>query len=168
MNTFFEHCISLMAWDIDLNKPMPIGHQYSCHLIHRRASKKHSACSVSGLSYALGRMITYLAIGIFVVAGVLSIPFISNFLQQYINRLLGPIFIITGMFLLKFLQFTISGSLVNGKIQRRAERAGFLNAGILGITFSLSFCPVSAALFFGSLIPLAEKNQSKIYNGPHL
>ena len=30
------------------------------------------------------------------------------------------------------------------------------------ILFALSFCPVSAALFFGSLIPLAIANESKV------
>jgi cytochrome c biogenesis protein CcdA len=32
----------------------------------------------------------------------------------------------------------------------------------LGILFALAFCPVSAALFFGSLIPLALKQNSAI------
>ncbi len=116
----------------------------------------------SGLSYAFGRMMTYLAIGIFVVTGVLSIPGVSNFLQLYMNKLLGPILIIAGMFLLEFLQLNISGMAVNKKMQKRAEKGGFFGSALLGITFSLSFCPVSAALFFGSLIPLAVKNQSSV------
>jgi cytochrome c-type biogenesis protein len=33
---------------------------------------------------------------------------------------------------------------------------------VLGIVFALSFCPVSAALFFGSLIPLAVDNGSSV------
>jgi cytochrome c-type biogenesis protein len=32
----------------------------------------------------------------------------------------------------------------------------------LGVLFALSFCPVSAALYFGTLIPLAVKNDSRI------
>jgi cytochrome c-type biogenesis protein len=32
---------------------------------------------------------------------------------------------------------------------------GVWGAGLLGILFALSFCPTSAALFFGSLLPLA-------------
>jgi len=32
----------------------------------------------------------------------------------------------------------------------------------LGFLFALSFCPVSAALFFGSLIPLAVDHQSAV------
>jgi len=33
-------------------------------------------------------------------------------------------------------------------------------AGLLGILFALSFCPTSAALFFGSVLPLAVKWES--------
>lgn len=32
--------------------------------------------------------------------------------------------------------------------------------GLLGVLFALSFCPISAALFFGSLVPLAVANDS--------
>jgi cytochrome c-type biogenesis protein len=33
---------------------------------------------------------------------------------------------------------------------------------MLGAVFALSFCPVSAALFFGSLLPMAVKAESSI------
>ncbi len=33
---------------------------------------------------------------------------------------------------------------------------------LLGIVFALAFCPVSAALFFGGLIPVAIKTKSSI------
>lgn len=33
---------------------------------------------------------------------------------------------------------------------------------MLGVVFALSFCPVSAALFFGSLIPLSLKVESSV------
>jgi cytochrome c biogenesis protein CcdA len=35
-------------------------------------------------------------------------------------------------------------------------------AGLLGILFALSFCPVSAGLFFGALIPLAVNSHSRV------
>lgn len=37
---------------------------------------------------------------------------------------------------------------------------GVWGAGLLGILFALSFCPTSAALFFGSLLPLALHQES--------
>jgi cytochrome c-type biogenesis protein len=44
----------------------------------------------------------------------------------------------------------------------RIDRIGPLGACVLGIIFALSFCPVSAALFFGSLFSIAAKNDSGI------
>jgi cytochrome c biogenesis protein CcdA len=35
-------------------------------------------------------------------------------------------------------------------------------AGFLGIVFALSLCPITAALFFGSLIPLSVKHSSTV------
>ena len=43
------------------------------------------------------------------------------------------------------------------------EKGNIAGAGLLGIIFALSFCPVSAALFFGSLIPISVKYQSNFW-----
>lgn len=118
---------------------------------------------LSGFFYTLGRMITYLVLGVFVVAGVLSIPGLSYFLQKYMNKLLGPLLIIVGMVLLELIRLNISGgSMAGEKMKKHAEKGGIWGAGLLGIVFALSFCPVSAALFFGSLIPLSVKHRSSI------
>jgi cytochrome c biogenesis protein CcdA len=37
---------------------------------------------------------------------------------------------------------------------------GVWGSGLLGILFALAFCPVSAGLFFGALIPLAVKGNA--------
>jgi threonine/homoserine/homoserine lactone efflux protein len=47
-------------------------------------------------------------------------------------------------------------------MQERASKGGLWGAGFLGIVFALSFCPVSAALFFGSLVPLSVKHGSAV------
>lgn len=115
----------------------------------------------SGFLYTAGRMITYLSLGILTVAGIRSIPGVSNFLQRYMSKLLGPLLIIVGIILLELIQINISGGASSsGKIQKAAERGGIWGAGLLGIIFALSFCPFSAALFFGSLIPLSVRHNS--------
>ncbi len=110
---------------------------------------------LSGLLYTLGRMFAYLVVGIIVVAGILSIPGVSNFLQDYMNRVLGPLLILVGVILLEWLRMTGISLPGSGKLKNMAEKGGIWGAGLLGVIFALSFCPVSAALFFGSLIPLA-------------
>jgi cytochrome c biogenesis protein CcdA len=116
----------------------------------------------TGALYTIGRMLTYLALAALLVASVLSIPQISNFLQTYMNKLLGPILVLVGMFLLGLLQFNFSASVAGDALEDRFQSWGIWGAALLGMLFALSFCPVSAALFFGSLIPLALQHQSSL------
>jgi cytochrome c-type biogenesis protein len=116
----------------------------------------------TGMLYTLGRTLTYAALGALLVGSVLSIPQVSMSLQYWMNRLLGPILIVVGMFLLDLLRFNFTTSLVTHSLQDRAQSWGAWGAGLLGMIFALSFCPVSAALFFGSLIPLSLKADSPI------
>ncbi|MFZ5981511.1 MAG: aromatic aminobenezylarsenical efflux permease ArsG family transporter [Candidatus Zixiibacteriota bacterium] len=128
--------------------------------IGKRVSSPHRVFW-AGLIYILGRTITYLLLGIILVAGFLSIPDLSNFLQKYINIFLGPVLVVTGVILLGLFNFSFSGGGISAKMQARVDRLGLWGAGLLGFLFALSFCPVSAALFFGSLISLAVKNESQ-------
>ncbi len=89
-------------------------------------------------------------------------PGLSVWLQKYLNLFLGPFLILVGMILLELLELpTGSGSGLN-RLRTHVEKLGLAGSGLLGILFALSFCPVSAALFFGSLIPLAIANESKV------
>lgn len=124
--------------------------------------EKASKVLLAGFLYALGRILSYIVVGILVIKGLLSVPTVANFLQHYMNILLGPILIIVGILLLEIIKLNLSCNLVNDKLQKKAEKWGILGAGLLGILFALSFCPLSAALFFGSLIPLAIQNNSMV------
>ena len=116
----------------------------------------------SGLLYTLGRVIGYTVLGVLITSSLLSMPQASFFLQNYMNKILGPILIITGLFLLGIFTFTSFGFSFSQKSTARLQDMGILGALPLGILFALSFCPISAALFFGSLIPLSVKSGSNI------
>jgi cytochrome c-type biogenesis protein len=115
---------------------------------------------LSGIFYTLGRMISYIGISLIIIAGLLSIPHVSFFLQEHMNKFLGPILLIAGLFLLEVIHFSLPDVLPKDKFSSLAENGNVLSAGLLGIIFALSFCPVSAALFFGSLIPISIKHNS--------
>ena len=117
---------------------------------------------LSGVMYTVGRMATYVALGGLVVASVLSIPDVAMFLQQNMNKFLGPVLIIVGTVLLGVFNIRFPGGGVSDKLTNRVEKWGIWGAGVMGLLFALSFCPVSAALFFGSLIPLALDHQSSV------
>ena len=116
----------------------------------------------SGILYTLGRVIGYAGLGVLITSSLLSIPQTSYFLQNYMNKILGPILIITGFFLLEVFQLNFLGLSASDKIAGRFKNLGIVGSLPLGMLFALSFCPVSAALFFGSLIPLSLKNSSNI------
>ena len=116
---------------------------------------------LSGLLYTLGRVVAYTALAAFLVASALSVPAISMGLQRYGNLILGPVLIVVGMFLLDLLSLPTPRGGVSTRLQQRADAAGIWGAALLGFVFALSFCPTSAALFFGSLLPLALKAQSR-------
>jgi len=114
----------------------------------------------SGVAYTIGRMIAYALIGFVIISSLLSVPIIAQFLQKWMNRLLGPILIIAGLFLLDILRINVSGlALSSERQQSLARKGGVTGSFALGFLFALSFCPISAALFFGSLIPLSLQNK---------
>jgi len=115
----------------------------------------------SGVLYTAGRAATYVLLGMVLVASLLSAPVISHALQKYMNAVLGPLMILVGMVLLELISFNMGGGL-NTRVQKRVETMGVWGAVFLGVLFALSFCPTSAALFFGSLLPLAVNRQSGI------
>src|SRR5208337_669859 len=75
---------------------------------------------------------------------------------------LGPLLILLGMILLELLTFGSVGRDMGARVQKLVTRCGFWGAGLLGILFAMTFCPVSAALFFGSLIPLSFQHHSTV------
>lgn len=115
---------------------------------------------LSGALYAAGRSLVYLVLGAASVWSLMSMVSVSTFLQGSFSRLLGPILIALGLLLLGVFEFTIPSMGVNERLQQRVDRAGVWGAGVLGVVFALAFCPVSAGLFFGGLVPLAVENAS--------
>ena len=103
----------------------------------------------AGLLYTLGRCLLYLALAVLLTSTALSIPAVALFLQKYMHLILGPVFLILGMFLVGLITISSSGTLMSERLQRQVDAMGVWGALLLGIFFALSFCPTSAAWFFG-------------------
>ena len=116
----------------------------------------------AGLLYAAGRAVAYVAVGGLLVLGLLSAPRLSHGLQRWMTAALGPLLLLTGLVLLGAVRLPLGGRGVPESLQRRVDRRGLPGAALLGFVFALSFCPISAALFFGSLVPLALETRSSV------
>jgi hypothetical protein len=117
---------------------------------------------LSGALYTAGRSLVYLVLGAASVWSLMSMVSISSFLQGTFSRLLGPILLVLGLLLLGVFELTLPSLGVSDELKRRVDRAGVWGAGVLGVVFALAFCPVSAGLFFGGLVPLAVDHGSPL------
>lgn len=114
-----------------------------------------------GAAYTLGRIFSYMTLASLLVSGLLSIPTVSFFLQKHMNQLLGPVLVLSGAALLGYLPLP-SLSIGSGEKLQKFASSGIVGSFIMGAGFALALCPVSAALFFGGLLPLALKHGSRI------
>jgi cytochrome c biogenesis protein CcdA len=113
---------------------------------------------ITGVVYTLGRMFTYVLLASLIVYMGLNIQAISLFLQRYGERLIGVLLVLIGLVMLNILKIPSlkAGDRIN-KIKEKLSERGYLGAFLLGVIFALAFCPFSAVLFFGMLVPLALK-----------
>jgi cytochrome c biogenesis protein CcdA len=113
---------------------------------------------ITGLVYTLGRMFTYVLLASLIVYIGLNVQAVSLFLQRYGERLIGFLLVFIGLVMLNIIKLPSlkSGDRIN-KIKENLSGKGYLGAFLLGVIFALAFCPFSAVLFFGMLIPLALK-----------
>jgi hypothetical protein len=79
------------------------------------------------------------------------------------NRILGPLLVAVGLVLLEWVRLPGFGSQLYDRTGQRLIRAGLVGALPLGAVLALAFCPVSAGLFFGGLIPLALEHRSSLW-----
>jgi cytochrome c-type biogenesis protein len=130
--------------------------------ISRNISKRRFAITTSAL-YTLGRMITYTVLGTLIIYAGLGIPVSANFVQNFGEVAFGPILIVVGIVML-FLD-RISFGEHEGRLAAAAGRfadKGMIGAFPLGLILALAFCPYTAVLFFGVLIPLALKTEGGV------
>lgn len=108
---------------------------------------------INGLLYALGRMVSYTGLAAIILYGADHLK-LSGFFQQYGEKIIGPLLIVIGFFMLDYIKIQFPGT---GKMSQKIENKsswGYFDPFLLGLIFALAFCPYSGVLYFGMLIPL--------------
>ena len=118
----------------------------------------------TGILYTAGRMLAYVVLAAVLVSSLLSLPDVAYWLQTRMNQIIGPLLVVTGILLLDLIPISLPqwGGHLSKQLRDKADAWGSGGAVVLGALFALSFCPVSAAIFFGSLIPLSAQASSTL------
>ena len=115
------------------------------------------------ISFSVGYMLAFIGLASILNAGAVAIPKLSLFLQRVISSFLGPIMIFEGMALSGLIDLTRFYSVI-----RLRQSNYYLTKGspfptiLLGALLALTFCPATASIFFGILVPLSLKNDQLI------
>jgi len=142
--------------------PCPLATNIAAVSYVGRSVGRPRAVLLAGGLYAAGRTLAYLVLGAGAVWSLMSVVSVSGFLQGTFHRLLGPLLVAVGLLLLGAVKLRLPGVGVSDGLRGRVDRWGVWGAGLLGIVFALSFCPVSAGLFFATLVPLAVDRGSPL------
>jgi cytochrome c-type biogenesis protein len=110
---------------------------------------------LASVLYTAGRMLAYTLIGVLLILIGLSASRVSLFFQDYADKILGPLLIFFGLVMLDIVKFSIFKGRITAAIQEKVGDWGLVSSFLLGILFALAFCPYSAIIFFGMLIPIA-------------
>lgn len=114
-----------------------------------------------GLVYALGRVLAYEALALILVTGLTSAPTLAQFLQREMARCAGPLLVLVGTVLLDLLpHWRLPKVGLAERLRKLSSCEGLGGIFALGVLLTLAFCPISAALFFGGLLPLAMETGS--------
>lgn len=115
-----------------------------------------------GILYCFGRMLSYTALGIVLIAIIRSgsTAFgVQSFVAGWGEKLIGPLMLLVGLFMLFGHRLRLKGFGYSGDGSRIASKGGW-GALALGALFAMAFCPTSAVFYFGMLIPMSATASS--------
>jgi len=116
----------------------------------------------NGLIYTLGRAISYTGLATILYFGANEMS-ISMLFQGWGEKLLGPLLIVIGLFMLDILKIKFPGfSSLTEKIGQKSK-GSYWSTLLLGMVFALAFCPYSGVLYFAMLVPMTMTSASGLY-----
>ncbi|MCX6250923.1 MAG: aromatic aminobenezylarsenical efflux permease ArsG family transporter [Bacteroidetes bacterium] len=160
-----SHYAALTAFILGLMtaiSPCPLATNISAIGFISRDIENRRRVFLKGLVYTLGRAISYTGLGVILFFGA-SKMHVSMLFQGWGEKLLGPLLIIIGLFMLDFIKIKFPGfSGLTEKMGEHSKRS-YWGTLLLGMVFAMAFCPYSGVLYFAMLIPMTIASASGLY-----
>lgn len=142
--------------------PCPLATNISSIGFISRDIKDRNRVFYNGLVYTLGRAISYTVLAVIIFLGASQFN-ISMIFQGWGEKLIGPLLVVIGLFMLDLVKINFPG------FSGLTEKIGYSGGGkywgslLLGMVFALAFCPYSGVLYFGMLIPMTIASPTGLY-----
>lgn len=142
--------------------PCPLATNISAIGFISRDLENRRRVFIKGLVYTLGRAIAYTGLGVILFLGASKMK-VSLLFQGWGEKLLGPLLILIGWFMLDFIKINFPG--LSGLTEKMGEQSkkSYWGTLVLGMVFAMAFCPYSGVLYFAMLIPMTISSVSGLY-----
>jgi cytochrome c-type biogenesis protein len=131
-------------------------------LFTQKISKKKE-CLSAAFSFTLGKVIVYTLIGSLTILLGIKLNQEAVPIVQSVRKALGPLMLIVGLYLLGLFKTKLSlFTSLERNMVRHIPDIRYLQEFLLGIVYSLAFCPTLFWLFFGIVIPLGVSTSGGI------
>lgn len=161
-NTEYSIVAALILGLMTAISPCPLATNISAIGFISRDIENSKRVFMSGLVYTLGRVISYTGLAVILYFGASQME-ISMIFQGWGEKILGPVLIIIGLFMLDVIKIKFPGlSGLTEKIGSRSK-GSYWSSLLLGIVFALAFCPYSGVLYFMMLIPMTISSASGLF-----
>ncbi|MDP3399442.1 MAG: aromatic aminobenezylarsenical efflux permease ArsG family transporter [Bacteroidales bacterium] len=117
---------------------------------------------INGIVYTLGRAASYTLLAFILFLGADQMN-ISQIFQGWGEKILGPVMIIIGLFMLNVINIKLPGVQKLTEKLGESSRGSYIGTFLLGMVFALAFCPYSGVLYFAMLIPMTITSASGLY-----
>jgi sulfite exporter TauE/SafE len=161
-NTQYSFVTAIILGLMTAISPCPLATNISAIGFISRDLKDSKRVFISGLIYTLGRVISYTGLALIIFFGASKMN-VSMLFQGWGEKLLGPVMILIGLFMLDVIKIKFPGfSGLTDKIGERSK-GSYWSTLLLGMVFALAFCPYSGVLYFVMLIPITVASASGLY-----
>jgi cytochrome c-type biogenesis protein len=117
---------------------------------------------ISGVIYTMGRAFSYTALGLILYLGASQLK-ISMIFQGWGEKLMGPILVLIGLFMLEVIKLKLpvfSG--IADRVGAQSHKSHW-STFLLGMLFAMVFCPYVGVLYFAMLIPITITSVSGLF-----
>jgi cytochrome c-type biogenesis protein len=102
--------------------------------------------------FTIGKVVAFSLLGVLVWLLGREIEQNLTFYFPWLRKIMGPLLIIVGLFMLGFIK--LNGSIKLFKKSKEYKHVNPFGSFMLGFSFSLAFCPTMFILFFVTLMPV--------------
>ncbi len=161
-NSHYSFITAIILGLMTAISPCPLATNISAIGFISRDLKNQKRVFISGLVYTLGRIISYTGLALIIFFGASKMN-IAMLFQGWGEKLLGPVMILIGLFMLDLIKLKFPGlSNFTDKIGEKSK-GSYWSTLLLGMVFALAFCPYSGVLYFVMLIPITVASASGLY-----